>query len=388
MQNIKQAIHNDQDSLHSDVLADSPERLDDSSDDAIFDDISEAALNAEDFPDIEVNDPDLLPEIAPYSPTNDADTPHYETVSVDVDSPDGMIALRDAFKPKYYPTTTTDPLSLYLSHIRNHPILDADSQQKLAVRYKENNDLEAAQMLVLTNLRLVVKIAREYKRRWANLLELIQEGNVGLSEAIQRYDPFRHVKFTSYAQYWIRAMILNYLMNHFQPIKIGSTRAGRKLFYNLRKARAQLVQEGYANPTPALVAEKLGVSEQDVIDVSRQLDQPALSIDQTAPGYETTTIGDMIRDESEDPEQTVENDDFYAKVHDVMESFAQTIDDPREQALWNRRLMADDPITLSDLGAEFHVSKERMRQIESRLKDRFKDYISQRIDGDIATFIE
>lgn len=388
MQNIKQAIHNDQDSLHSDVLADSPERLDDSSDDAIFDDISEAALNAEDFPDIEVNDPDLLPEIAPYSTNNDADTPHYETVSVDVDSPDGMIALRDAFKPKYYPTTTTDPLSLYLSHIRNHPILDADSQQKLAVRYKENNDLEAAQMLVLTNLRLVVKIAREYKRRWANLLELIQEGNVGLSEAIQRYDPFRHVKFTSYAQYWIRAMILNYLMNHFQPIKIGSTRAGRKLFYNLRKARAQLVQEGYANPTPALVAEKLGVSEQDVIDVSRQLDQPALSIDQTAPGYETTTIGDMIRDESEDPEQTVENDDFYAKVHDVMESFAQTIDDPREQALWNRRLMADDPITLSDLGAEFHVSKERMRQIESRLKDRFKDYISQRIDGDIATFIE
>lgn len=388
MQNIKQAIHNDQDSLHSDVLADSPERLDDSSDDAIFDDISEAALNAEDFPDIEVNDPDLLPEIAPYSPTNDADTPHYETVSVDVDSPDGMIALRDAFKPKYYPTTTTDPLSLYLSHIRNHPILDADSQQKLAVRYKENNDLEAAQMLVLTNLRLVVKIAREYKRRWANLLELIQEGNVGLSEAIQRYDPFRHVKFTSYAQYWIRAMILNYLMNHFQPIKIGSTRAGRKLFYNLRKARAQLVQEGYANPTPALVAEKLGVSEQDVIDVSRQLDQPALSIDQTAPGYETTTIGDMIRDESENPEQTVENDDFYAKVHDVMESFAQTIDDPREQALWNRRLMADDPITLSDLGTEFHVSKERMRQIESRLKDRFKDYISQRIDGDIATFIE
>lgn len=388
MQNIKQAIHNDQDSLHSDVLADSPERLDDSSDDAIFDDISEAALNAEDFPDIEVNDPDLLPEITPYSPANDADTPHYETVSVDVDSPDGMIALRDAFKPKYYPTTTTDPLSLYLSHIRNHPILDADSQQKLAVRYKENNDLEAAQMLVLTNLRLVVKIAREYKRRWANLLELIQEGNVGLSEAIQRYDPFRHVKFTSYAQYWIRAMILNYLMNHFQPIKIGSTRAGRKLFYNLRKARAQLVQEGYANPTPALVAEKLGVSEQDVIDVSRQLDQPALSIDQTAPGYETTTIGDMIRDESENPEQTVENDDFYAKVHDVMESFAQTIDDPREQALWNRRLMADDPITLSDLGAEFHVSKERMRQIESRLKDRFKDYISQRIDGDIATFIE
>lgn len=338
------------------------------------------------FPDIEVTDADLLPEKAGAAANGQG--AHYETVSVDVDSPSGMLALHDAFKPKYYPTASTDPLTIYLSHIRNHPILDAESQQKLAVRYKEKNDLEAAQMLVLTNLRLVVKIAREYKRRWSNLLELIQEGNVGLSEAIQRYDPFRHVKFTSYAQYWIRAMILNYLMNHYQPIKIGSTRAGRKLFYNLRKARSQLIQDGYANPTPALVAEKLGVSEQDVIDVSRQLDQPAVSIDQTAPGHETVTIGELIKDDSQSPEQVVENEDFYAKVHDIMMEFAQSMTDPRELALWTRRLMADDPATLADLGSEFHVSKERMRQIESRLKERFKDFISQRIDGDIATFID
>ena len=297
--------------------------------------------------------------------------------------------MRDAFKPHYYGgDVSSDPLTLYLSHIRNHPILDADSQQKLAVRYKQDNDLEAAQLLVLTNLRLVVKIAREYKRRWANLLELIQEGNVGLSEAIQRYDPFRHVKFTSYAQYWIRAMILNYLMNHFQPIRIGSTRAGRKLFYNLRKARAQLIAEGQTNPTPALVAEKLGVSEQDVIDVSRQLDQPALSIDQTAPGHETTTIGELIRDDEDSPEEVVAHNEFYGKVHEIMEQFSRTITDSRELALWNRRLMADEPLTLAELGAEYHISKERIRQIEARLKERFKEYISQRIDGDIATFID
>lgn len=358
---------------------------------ALFDDISEAALDAADFPDIEVTDPDLLPdpEIIRQNTGRGQYEKHYETMDVDVDSADGMIALRSAFRPRYYASeSTSDPLTLYLSHIRNHPILDADNQQKLAVRYKQKNDLEAAQLLVMTNLRLVVKIAREYKRRWANLLELIQEGNVGLSEAIQRYDPYRHVKFTSYAQYWIRAMILNYLMNHFQPIRIGSTRAGRKLFYNLKKARAQLQREGYANPTPALVAERLGVSEQDVIDVSKHLDAPALSIDQTAPGYENVTIGELLKDGSASPEQEVAQEDFYAKVHDIMVDFAKTITDPRELALWNRRLMSDDPITLAELGSEYHISKERIRQIEARLKDRFKDFISQRIDGDIATFID
>ena len=353
-------------------------------------DITDEELD--DFPDAaEIMDPDLLPEeeIIKNAQRIPDKEKNYETISIDVDSPDGMLALRNAFKPQTYASgSSTDPLTLYLSHIRNHPILDAESQQKLAIRYKQNNDLEAAQMLVLTNLRLVVKIAREYRRRWANLLELIQEGNVGLSEAIQRYDPYRHVKFTSYAQYWIRAMILNHLMNHFQPIRIGSTRAGRKLFYNLKKARAQLQQEGYSNPTPALVAEKLGVSEQDVIDVSRQLDQPALSIDQNAPGYENVTIGELIRDDDDSPEEVVAHDEFYAKVHHIMESFASSLTDPRELALWNRRLMSDNPITLAELGTEYHISKERIRQIEMRLKERFKEYISERIDGDFSTFIE
>lgn len=369
------------------AVIDAPEapETEDLDDESLFEDISEAALGSGDeaFPDIEIDDADLLPE-----KNSQRDDRRYTTLDIDVDSNDGMLALRNAFKPTRYVSEQADPLTIYLSSIRNHPILDAENQQKLAIRYKTENDLEAAQLLVLTNLRLVVKIAREYKRRWTDLLELIQEGNVGLSEAIQRYDPYRHVKFTSYAQYWIRAMILNYLMNHFQPIRIGSTRAGRKLFYNLKKARAQLQQEGHANPTPALVAERLGVSEQDVIDVSRQLDAPALSIDQNAPGYENVTIGELIKDTSANPEQEVAHEEFYEKVHEIMTEFASQLSDPRELALWNRRLMADDPVTLAELGTEYHISKERIRQIEARLKDRFKDFISQRIDGDIATFID
>ncbi|MDX9720282.1 MAG: sigma-70 family RNA polymerase sigma factor [Myxococcota bacterium] len=293
------------------------------------------------------------------------------------------LVLRDAFRslaPLPDISAQADPLTVYLARLRNLPILSADEQQNLATRYKEAGDIEAARVLILTNLRLVVKIAREYRRRWTNLLELIQEGNVGLSEAIRRYDPYRQVKFTSYAQYWIRAMILNYLMNHFQPVRIGSTRAGRKLFYNLKKARAQLVRDGYLNPTPALIAEKLGVPEKDVIEVSQHLDVPPLSLEQKAPGYEDTTVGDLLADRGGvSPEEVFAKAEFEEKIREAMDEFSETIKDERERALWDERLVALEAITLSELGERFNVSKERIRQLEARLKDRFKTFLVQRL---------
>lgn len=304
-----------------------------------------------------------------------------------------MMALRDAFGalPTVDSSVSTDPLTVYLARLRDLPVLDADKQQKLAERYLEEQDLEAAKILILTNLRLVVKIAREYRRRWTNLLELIQEGNVGLSEAIRRYDPYRQVKFTSYAQYWIRAMILNYLMNHFQPVRIGSTRAGRKLFYNLKKARAQLVREGYLNPSPALIAEKLGVKERDVIEVSQHLDVPPLSLDQQAPGYEDTTVGELLPDrDASTPEQLYGSEEFNVRVREVMDAFRETIDDPRDIALWDERLTADDPerITLSDLGERFGVSKERIRQLEVRLKNKARDFLMKELGPAIQLYFD
>ncbi|MFW6089495.1 MAG: sigma-70 family RNA polymerase sigma factor, partial [Gemmatimonadota bacterium] len=158
----------------------------------------------------------------------------------------------------------TDPLSAYLNRLNHLEPLPSKTQQELAVRYKEHQDQEAAKLLVLTNLRLVVKLAKEYQRRKTDLLELIQQGNLGLSEALTRYDPYRGVKFTSYAQYWIRAMILNYLMNYTHPVRIGGSRAGRKLFYNLKKARRALMQNGH-KPTASRVAEYLDVREAEVV---------------------------------------------------------------------------------------------------------------------------
>jgi RNA polymerase sigma-32 factor len=283
---------------------------------------------------------------------------------------------------------STDPLTQYLARLRYIEPLPTEEQQALAIRFKENDDMRAAQKLVMTNLRLVVKIAREYQRRWANLLDLIQEGNVGLAEAVKRYDPYRGVKFTSYAQYWIRAMILNYLMNHFQPVKIGSTRAGRKLFYNLKKAREQLRRQGFM-ATPNLIADMLGVDEAEVVRVSEYLDSPPISIDAKAPGYDKTTYGELIPSQSESPEDAAAQGEINVKLAQTIGLFGQSLDDDRNKAIWHERMIAEDPVSLVVLGDRFGVSKERIRQIEVQIRKRFKTFLIGRHGEDVQfEFIE
>jgi RNA polymerase sigma-32 factor len=283
---------------------------------------------------------------------------------------------------------STDPLTQYLARLRYIEPLPAPEQQALAIRFKEEDDMRAAQKLVLTNLRLVVKIAREYQRRWANLLDLIQEGNVGLAEAVKRYDPYRGVKFTSYAQYWIRAMILNYLMNHFQPVKIGSTRAGRKLFYNLKKAREQLRRQGFM-ATPNLIADMLGVDEAEVVRVSEYLDSPPISIDAKAPGYDKTTYGELIPSSSNSPEEVAAQGEINVKLAQTISVFGQDLKDDRDRAIWHERMIAEDPVSLVVLGDRFGVSKERIRQIEVQIRKRFKAFLIARHGEDVQfEFIE
>ena len=279
---------------------------------------------------------------------------------------------------------SADPLSAYLSRLSYIEPLPAADQQKLAERYVEDEDLNAGRMLIVTNLRLVVKIAREYQRRWTNLLDLIQEGNVGLAEAVTRYDPYRGVKFTSYAQYWIRAMILNYLMNHLHPVKIGSSRAGRKLFYNLKKARRELIQQGHDNPTPALIAEYLDVDEKEVVRVAAQLDAPPVFMDARAPGYEKATVGELMADErAYDPEEVVSVHEFSTQIGDSIKAFGEQITDERERAIWFERMIAEDGKSLVELGDEWGVSKERIRQVEVQIRKKFKRFLIDRLGEDV-----
>lgn len=283
----------------------------------------------------------------------------------------------------------SDPLSSYLSRLRYIKPMSAEDQQELAIRYKDEGDAEAGKVLIMTNLRLVVKIAREYKRRWSNLLDLIQEGNVGLAEAVTRYDPYRGVKFTSYAQYWVRAMILNYLMNHLHPVRIGSSRAGRKLFYNLKKARKALIEQGHENPSPALIAEYLDVDEAEVVRVAAQLDAPPVYIDAQAPGHEKTTIGELMADDSATPEDIVAKKQSTTELSKVIKAFGENLEDERERAIWFERMISDEPKSLVILGGRFSVSKERIRQVEVKLRERFKKYLLQKLGDEVRlNFLE
>lgn len=279
-------------------------------------------------------------------------------------------------------TAKTDPLTVYLARLNYVEPLPADQQQELAERFIEQGDLNAAKMLILTNLRLVVKLAREYQRRWTNLLDLIQEGNVGLSEAVKRYDPYRGVKFTSYAQYWIRAMILNYLMNHLHPVKIGSSRAGRKLFYNLKKTRRQLIKKGH-EPTPQRIAEYLDVDPNEVVRVAAQLDAPPVFLDAQAPGHEKTTVGELMESDVIDPESACAEYDLSNQIQSAIDSFGKNIADDRERAIWTDRMIAEDPKSLVQLGDEWGVSKERIRQVEVQIRENFKQFLLSRLGDDV-----
>jgi len=267
----------------------------------------------------------------------------------------------------------SDPLARYLGWIRQFPIRPADEQMALARAYRDGGDREAARVLLTSNLRLVVKIAYEYKRRWAEMLELIQEGNLGLVEAIERFDPLRGVPFTSYAQYWIRAYILRYVMDNFRAVRLSSTRSGRKLFWRLRKERAKLEQEGFV-PTTLLLAERTGVTEQEIIDVSRVLDRAPVSFDAPTHGADGETgqsLGDrMESDQTPGPEEGAAVAELRTKVGKVLAQFEASIGNEREREIFKLRLVAEDPVPLREMGARMGISRERVRQLESRLRQQ------------------
>ena len=178
-----------------------------------------------------------------------------------------------------------DPMAAYMQEIRRVPLLSREAEHELAVQLVEDGDVDAARQLIEANLRLVVKIAYEYRRAYRNILDLVQEGNVGLMQAVRKYDPYRGVKLSSYAAWWIRAYILKFILNNWRLVKIGTTQAQRKLFFNLRKEREKLERMGF-EPDPKLLAENLDVSEKDVVEMQKRLSAPDASLD-APPGSDS-----------------------------------------------------------------------------------------------------
>ena len=277
-----------------------------------------------------------------------------------------------------------DPLSRYLSEIRRFPLLTREEETEIAKRYHEHHDREDAFRLVTANLRLVVKIALEFARASKNVLDLIQEGNVGLMEAVKNFDPYRGIRFPSYAVWWVRAYIYRYLINNWRLVKIGTTQAQRKLFFNLRKESERLEAQGF-RLEPKLLAQRMGVKESEVREMQERMAQSEVSLDQPAGQAEDTTLIDVLPDDSANPEETAAADEWRNFARERVEEFAATLKD-KELEIFNSRLLTDDPATLQEIGERFGISRERVRQIETRLKDRLRDFIrSKAADIDQAT---
>ena len=267
-----------------------------------------------------------------------------------------------------------DPLQRYFAAIGRYPLLSREEEHDLAVEYKEYGDLRAAYRLVTGNLRLVVKLAREYQHANEQLLELIQEGNMGLMEAVQKYDPYRGVRFPSYAVWWVRAYMLRFLLQNFRLVRIATTRAQRKLFYNLRREKDRLEAQGFV-PSPKLIAHRLDVSEHDVIEMEQRLATPDTSLDRPLNDAESgASLGDMVPDPSASPEHLVETAHDQRLIREHMAAFAEQLSG-RDKVIYEQRLIADEPLTLQDIADQYGLSRERVRQIEAQVRKKLKAYL-------------
>ncbi len=271
-----------------------------------------------------------------------------------------------------------DALTRYMAELRHHPPISREEEQGLARLWVAEGDRDAARRLVLANLRLVVKIAMEYRRAWTNVLDLIQEGNVGLLEAVKRFDPYQGVKLSSYAVYWIRAYILKYILDNFRVVRLGTTRAQRKLFFRLNREKRELERQGF-EAGPKLLAEKLEVSEADVEDMQQRLSEGDLSID--APvGDEagSASFGDFLAARSPSAEEHVADEELRRVFLEKVKEFAAGLA-PRDRRIVQERILAEEPRTLQHLGDELGVTRERVRQLEARVVKQLREFLKENL---------
>jgi RNA polymerase sigma-32 factor len=281
--------------------------------------------------------------------------------------------------------TRFDPMAAYLREIQRHPLLTPEETHELAIKFIQSQDSTAAAQLVTSNLRLVVKIAYEYRRAYKNIMDLVQEGNIGLMQAVKRYDPYRGVKLSSYAAWWIRAYILRFILNNWRLVKLGTTQAQRKLFFNLRKKRAELQSMGI-DPTDAEVAKRLNVPESDVAEMDVRLTSSEKSLDAPVGDAEGRSIAkvDMMPSAWEGPESLMADEELQSLLKEKLAEFRKTLaGKEKDLAIFDERLVADEPLTLQELGDRFGISRERVRQLEQRLTSKLREFLREEM-GDAA----
>ena len=279
-----------------------------------------------------------------------------------------------------------DPLQRYLWEIGQYQLLSKEEEKELALRVMEHEDREAAYRLTTANLRLVVKIAMEFQRVWMqNLLDLIQEGNIGLMQAVRKFDPYKGVRFSYYASFWIKAYILKFIMDNWRLVKIGTTQAQRKLFFRLKKEKQKLISEGF-DPKPKLLSQRLGVTEQEVTDMDQRLNGWEISLDAPIKEGSDNERSGFVASEAVSAETQVAKKEMGAILHEKLSSFKKSLNQ-RELDILENRVFSDTPITLQEIGKRYGISRERVRQIEQNMIKRMRSYFEREID-DFDSFLE
>jgi len=277
-----------------------------------------------------------------------------------------------------------------MAEVARHRLLSREEEHALALRYRDTGDVDAAYKLVASNLRLVVKIAHEYRRSAFSLLDLVQEGNIGLMQAVKKYDPLKGVKLSSYAAWWIRAYIIRFIMDNWRMVKLGTTQAQRKLFFNLAKEREKLLARGI-DPTPQLLAKNLNVQASDVEEMSARMGSDDLSLDAPAVGGDEDGPSRLDRHAGAAlaVDEALGDQELKVLFRQKLDAFAQTLTDEKERFIFHRRLLPPDgeePLTLQQVGDHFQLTRERARQIEAKLVKRLREQVRSELpDFDFMT---
>jgi RNA polymerase sigma-32 factor len=271
-----------------------------------------------------------------------------------------------------------DPLQMYLLEIKHYRLLTREEEKELAIRYKEKKDMKAAHRLVTSNLRLVVKIAMDFQRHWTRaLMDHIQQGNLGLIRAVEKFDPYRGIKLSYYASFWIKAYILKYIMDNARLVKLGTTQNQRKLFYKLGQEKRQLLTQGLV-PEPKLLAERLDVTEREVIEMEQRLTGGEHSLSTPLGESGTQSLGERLPDRVASVEDEVSERMRSGMLSKRITEFRRKLAG-RDAYIFDKRIRCEEPLTLQQIGEGYDISRERVRQIQKRLTNELSQWLNRKI---------
>ena len=271
------------------------------------------------------------------------------------------------------------PIQIYLKEVSKYPLLSPDEEFELAKKHYETGDSKTAHRLITSNLRLVVKIASDFKKIRGELLDLIQEGNTGLMQAVKRFNPYKGVRLSSYAVWWIRAYILKFLLDNEKQVKIATTSSQRKLFYNLRQETKKLLKE-YEKVDTKMIAERLQVPEKDIIEMQKRMSASDVSLDAlvSQDSGSTVTTGDLIKDTKNEPvDDWIAHLQIKTQFRVFVKEFSQSLP-PRDLFILNSRILSETPLTLQQIGDKYGITRERARQIEVRIIKKIKMFLIEK----------